>query len=179
VQLKARCGPATKPKKLYPSSRCRADSGDQARRVVAKVEWHVGELFPQVGFTVTNLRWPTKRVVRFYNRRGTAEQGRKEGKNAVKWTKLSCGRFKDNKARLQRFVLAYKLANFLRQLVLPKPVKGWTFTTLPEKLSKIGAKVVRHSKYVVCQLAEVAGPRKLFARILDRISRWWLAGASG
>src|SRR5205085_12571169 len=111
------------------------------------------------------------KVVRFYNRRGTAEQWIKEGQNAVKWTKLSCRRFKDNAARLHLFALAYNLANFLRQLVLPKPVRGWTLTTLREKLIKIGAKVVSHAKYLVFQLAEVAVPRKLFARILERIAR--------
>jgi hypothetical protein len=44
-------------------------------------------------------------------------------------------------------------------------------TTLREKLIKIGAKVVRHAKYVFFQMAEVAVPRKLFAAILDRIER--------
>src|SRR5207237_3043013 len=116
--------PAPETTQFYASFRYRAGSWDQARRVVAKVKWHAGELFPRVGFIVTNLKWPTKRVVRFYNRRGTAEQWIKEGKNAVKWTKLSCRRFKDNAARLQLFALAYNLANFLRQLVLPKPTKG-------------------------------------------------------
>ena len=77
------------------------------------------------------------------------------------------------------FALAYNLANFLRQLVLPKPIRSWTLTTLREKLIKIGAKVVRHSKYVLFQLAEVAVPRKLFARILGRIARLWPACASG
>ena len=160
--------PSHKPKKFYASFRYRAGSWDQARRVVAKVEWHAGELFPRVGFLVTNLKWRSPRVVRFYNARGTTEQWIKEGKNAVKWTKLSCRRFKDNEARLQLFALAYNLANFLRQLVLPKPIQGWTLTTLREKLIKIGAKVVRHSKYVLFQLAEVAVPRPLFARILER-----------
>jgi hypothetical protein len=65
--------PSHKPKKFYASFRYRAGSWDQARRVVAKVEWHAGELFPRVGFIVTNLKWQTKRVVRFYNRRGTTE----------------------------------------------------------------------------------------------------------
>jgi hypothetical protein len=143
------------------------------------VEWHAGEQFPRVGFIVTNLTWRSKRVVRFYNRRGTAEQWIKEGKNPVKWTKRSCWRFRDNQARLQLFALAYNLANFLRQLVLPKSVKHWTLTTLREKLVKIGAKVVSHAKYLVFQLTEVAVPRKLFAPILDRIARLRLAGASG
>jgi len=146
---------------------------------VAKVEWHAGELFPRVGFIVTNLKWHSKEVVRFYNRRGTAEQWIKEGKNAVKWTKLSCRRFRDNAARLQLFALAYNLANFLRQLVLPKPIRGWTLTTLREKLLKIGAKVVMHAKYVVFQLAEMTVPRQLFAALLARIGRLRLAEASG
>jgi hypothetical protein len=140
--------PSRKPKKVYANFRSRAGSWDQARRVVAKVAWHAGELFPRVGFIVTNLKAPTKRVVRFYNRRGTAEQWSKEGKNAVKWTKLSCRRFQANATRLQWFARAYHLANFLRQLVLPKPSQGWTLTTLREKLLKIGAKVVAHAKYL-------------------------------
>jgi hypothetical protein len=151
--------PSCKPKKFYASFRYRAGSWDQARRVVAKVEWHAGDLFPRVGFIVTNLKWPTRRVVRFYKRRGTAEQWIKEGKNAAKWTKLSCRRFKDNAARLQLFALAYNLANFLRQLVLPKPIRDWTLTTLREKLIKIGAKVMAHAKYITFHLAEVAVPR--------------------
>jgi hypothetical protein len=134
---------------------------------------------PRVGFIVTNLRWRAKRVVRFYNQRGTAEQWIKEGKNAVTWTKLSCRRFRDNAARLQVFALAYNLANFLRRLVLPKPVRSWTLTTLREKLVKIGAKVVRHSRYVIFQLAEVAVPRKLFAAILTRIGRLRVACDTG
>jgi len=125
------------------------------------------------------VKWRAKKVVRFYNPRGTAEQWIKEGKTAVKWTKLSCRRFKDNEARLQLFALAYNLANFLRQLVPPNPIRGWTLTTLREKLIKIGAKVVTHARYVVFQLAEVAVPRKLFAAILERVGRLRLAGASG
>jgi hypothetical protein len=42
-------------------------------------------------------------VVRFYNRRGTAEQWIKEGKNSVWWTKLSCWRFKENEVWLRLF----------------------------------------------------------------------------
>lgn len=65
-------------------------------------------------------------MVRFYNQRGTVEQWIKESKNAVTWTKLSCRRFRDNAAQLQVSALAYNLANFLRRLVLPKPVRSWT-----------------------------------------------------
>jgi Transposase DDE domain group 1 len=163
--------PSQKPKVFYHSFQYQAKSWQRSRRVVAKIEWHRGELFPRVGFIVTNLTWRSKRVVRFYNGRGTAEQWIKEGKNAVKWTKLSCRTFRDNQARLQLFALAYNLGNFLRRLALPKPVRHWSLTTLREKLIKIGAKVTRHAKYVTFQLAEVAVTRNLFAAILDRIAR--------
>jgi len=72
------------------------------------------------------------------------------------------------------FALAYNLGNFLRRLVLPRPMKTWTMTTLPEKLIKIGAKVVRHARYVTFQMAEVAVPRSAaggYRAILERIRR--------
>jgi hypothetical protein len=163
--------PPKKPVVCYHDFMYQAGSWDHERRVVAKIEWHQGELFPRVGFIVTNLPWRCKRVVRFYNQRGTAEQWIKEGKNAIKWTKLSCHDFVDNQVRLQLFALAYNLGNFLRRLALPSSMKHWTMTTLREKLIKIGAKVVAHSRYVFFQMAEVAVPRKLFAAILDRIQR--------
>ena len=163
--------PSHEPKVFYHSFQYQAKSWQQSRRVVAKIEWHAGELFPRVGFIVTNLNQRSKNVVKFYNGRGTAEQWIKEGKNAVKWTKLSCRTFKDNQARLQLFALAYNLGNFLRRLALPKPVRHWSLTTLREKLIKIGAKVTRHSKYVTFQLAEVAVTQNLFAAILNRITR--------
>jgi hypothetical protein len=58
----------------YKSFLYQAESWKQARRVVAKVEFHYGELFPRVGFIVTNLALDNRAVVRFYNKRGTAEQ---------------------------------------------------------------------------------------------------------
>jgi hypothetical protein len=112
-----------------------------------------------------------RRVVEFYNGRGTAEQWIKEGENAVKWTRLSCHDFVDNQVRLQLFVLAYNLGNFLRRLALPRSVAQWSLTTLREKLIKIGAKVVHHGRYVIFQMAEVAVPKRLFAAILRRIAR--------
>ncbi|MHC4750227.1 MAG: IS1380 family transposase [Planctomycetota bacterium] len=163
--------PPKKPIVLYHSFRYQAASWDIDRRVVAKVEWHAGELFPRVNFIVTNLRWKSSNVVRFYNKRGTAEQWIKEGKYALKWTRLSCHDFVDNQVRLQLFALAYNLGNFLRRPALPKSVKKWSLRTLREKLIKIGAKVVRHSRYVVFQMAEVVVPMALFRQILERISR--------
>ncbi len=166
--------PPKKPIIWYESFSYRAESWDRARRVVAKVEWHRGELFPRVGFIVTNLRRDAAGVVRFYNGRGVAEQWIKEGKNALKWTKLSCHDFVDNQVRLQLFALAYNLGNFLRRVALPPGVSHWSLTTLRDKLIKIGAKVVSSARYVTFQMAEVAVPQRLFRAILRRISRLML-----
>jgi len=95
-----------------------------------------------------------------------------EGKNAVKWMKLSCHDFVDNLVRLQPFALAYNLGNFLRRIAMPASVKHWTLTTLRDKLIKIGAKMVQHARYVTFQLAEVAVPRRLYRTILNRIRRF-------
>jgi hypothetical protein len=108
-------------------------------------------------------------VVKFYNGRGTAEQHIKEGKNALRWTRLSCHTFRHNAVRLQLHALAYNLANFMRTFGLPEEVEHWSLTTLREKLVKIGARIVRHGRYVVFQLAKVAVSRALFADILRRI----------
>jgi len=163
--------PPNKPVVRYHDFQYQASTWSKPRRVVAKIEHHKGELFPRVGFIVTNLRRKPCQVVKFYNGRGTAEQWIKEGKNAVKWTKLSCHDFEDNHVRLQLFALAYNLGNFLRRLALPRSVKHWSLTTLREKLIKVGAKVVTHARYVIFQMAEVAVPKRLFRAILERIRR--------
>ena len=111
--------PPKRPVIRYDDFWYRAESFDRDRRVVAKVEWHRGELFPRVGFIVTNMTAGPEGVVRFYNGRGTAEQWIKEGKYALNWTRLSCHRFVANRVRLSLFVLAYNLGNFLRRSCLP------------------------------------------------------------
>ncbi len=105
----------------------------------------------------------------FYNQRGKAEQDIKEGKNTIKRTRLSCRRFRDNAVRLQLHALAYNLGNFMRTLALPKEVEHWSLTMRREKLVKIGAKIIRHDRYVTFQLAEVAVQRELFRKILSLI----------
>src|SRR5918993_3679591 len=114
---------------------------------------------------------PAERVSKFYNGRGTAEQWIREGKYALRWTRLSCHSFRHNAVRLQLHALAYNLASFLRSLALPQEVEQWSLTTLREKLVKIGARIVRHGRYLVFQLAEVAVAPALLAAILRRIDR--------
>ena len=161
--------PAARPRAFYHEFRYQAASWDGPRRVVAKVEWHQGELFPRVGFIVTNLSRIAKNVVRFYNKRGLCEQRIKEGKGALSWTRLSCTRYACNQVRLALFVLAYNLGNFLRRLALPAKISHWSLSSVQLKLIKIGAKVVSHARRTVFQMAEVAVTVSLFAEVLSRI----------
>jgi hypothetical protein len=133
-------------RRCYASFTYQAQSWSKPRRVVAKVEWHPGELYPRVGFIVTNLARPAERVVAFYNQHGTAEQWIKEGKGALKWTRLSCRTFAANAVRLQLHALAYNLGNFMRTLAMPKIAEPWSLTSDRfrmsgfQPLSRIGAR---------------------------------------
>ena len=109
----------------------------------------------------------------------------KEGKGAIKWTRLSCRPFAANAVRLHLYVLACNLGNFLRTLATPEPIKDWSLTSLKEKLIKVGAKVVGHGRYVAFQRAEVPIPKNLFADILRLNAEllplpatWCVAGAT-
>ena len=162
--------PSLDVRRSYVNFTYQAGSWTKPRRIVAKVEWHPSELYSRVGFIITNMARLPENVVAFYNKRGTCEQRIKEGKAAIKWTRLSCRTFAANAVRLQLHALAYNLGNFLRTLATPEPIKDWSLTSLKEKLIKIGAKVVRHGRYVAFQMAEVAIPRNLFADILRLIA---------
>jgi hypothetical protein len=148
-----------------------AASWDKERRVIAKIEWHPGELFPRVGFIVTNLPMEPDWVMGFYHQRGTAEQQIKVGKYAFHWTRLSCRRFRDNEIRRQPHALAYNLATFLRCIELPEEMAHWSLTSLQLKLIKIGARVVRHARAITFQLAEVAVTGSMMRAILAAIRR--------
>ncbi len=159
----------TKVKRCYEDFHYQAQSREEGRRVIAKIEWHPGELFPRVGFIVTNLPMEPDCVVRFYNQRGTAEQHIKEGKYAFRWTRLSCKRFRDNEVRLQLHALAYNLATFLRCIELPEEMADWSLTSLQLKLIKIDVRVVRHARAITFQLAEVAVTGPMVRAILTAI----------
>jgi hypothetical protein len=167
--------PSRNPIVSYHDFPYQAQSWNISRRVVAKAEWHQGELFPRVGFIVTNLSYPTKGIVSFYNGRGTAEQWIKEGKHALNWTRLSCHKFVANQVRLWLFILAYNLGNFMRRLALPEAVKHWSLTSLQTRMIKIGGRLVRHARRLVFQLAEVLVTRETLAGMLERTSRLRLA----
>jgi len=137
--------------------------------VVAKVDFHFGELFPRIGFIVTNLETDSRAVVRLYNKRGTAEQWIKEGKQAVKMTRLSCHRFRSNEVRLWLSVLAYNLGNLWPRLALPKKIENWSLTSLQQRLVKTGGRLVMHARYCWLLLAESHLTRRLFGSMVRRI----------
>jgi hypothetical protein len=134
--------PSKEPRVFHASFTYQAQSWANPGRVVAKVEWHQGEFRPRVGFIISNLTRPAEWIVKFYNGHGKAGRRIREGKQALRWTRLSCRAFRENAARLQLlFALAYNLANFLRALALPTEVAEWSLTTLREKLVKIGDRI--------------------------------------
>ncbi len=159
-----------KPVIWFKSFLYQAASWKTARRVVAKVEFHFGELFPRVGFIVTNLTAESRAVVRFYNKRGTAEQWIKEGKQAVKMTRLSCHRFRANEVRLWLSLIAYNLGNLWRRLALPMRIATWSLTSLQQWLVKTGGRLIKHARYYWLLLAEGHLTRRLFAGMMRKIA---------
>ncbi len=162
--------PSKRPWVRYKSFLYRAASWTKARRVVAKVEHHQGELFPRVGFIVTNMTRPSRSVARFYNQPGTAEQWIKEGKQAAHWTRLSCHRFRANEVRLQLSVRAYNLGNLWGRLGLPRKVKSWSLTSLQQRFVKTGGRLVKHARYCWLLLAEGHLTRQRFDSRLRMIA---------
>jgi hypothetical protein len=116
------------------------------------------------------LETPSRAVVRFYNKRGTAEQWIKEGKQAVKMTRLSCHRFRSNEVRLALSLLAYNLGNLWQRLALPQPIEKMTLTSLQQRLVKTGGRVVKHARYYWLFLAEGHLSRRRFAAMLGPIA---------
>ena len=118
----------------------------------------------------------SRAVVRFYNKRGTAEQWIKEGKRAVKMTRLSCHRFRSNEVRLWLSVIAYNLGNLWRRLVLPKKIEDWSLTSLQQRLVKTGGRLVKHPRCYWLLLAEGHLTRRLFGAMVGRIEAPTLPG---
>ena len=162
--------PGRKPIVKYLSFQYRAESWGKERRIVAKIEHHQGELFPRIGYIVTNLSCDNRRVVKFYNHRGTCEQWIKEGKYALNWTRLSCQGFEENEARLKLFIMAYNLGNIFRTLVLPEGIQDWSLRTIQVKLIKIGGRLIRHARYYYMLLAEVHIKEWIWRGIMRKIS---------
>jgi hypothetical protein len=123
-----------------------AKSWSRPRRIVAKIEWHRGELFPRIGFVVTNSRLPGGKVSKVYNGRGDVENRIKEGKNTLRWDKTSCQRFEANQARLTMGLLAYNLLHMIRQFYVWGEEVKRSIDWLIKRLVKVGARVSYHAR---------------------------------
>ena len=162
--------PGQKPLVKYLSFHYGAAAWERERRIIVKIEHHQGELFPRIGYIVTSLKWNNKRVVKFYNKRGTCEQWIKEGKYALNWTRLSCKGFLENEAKLKLFIMAYNLGNIFRTLALPERIRHWSLRTIQLKLIKIGGRLIRHARYYYLLLAEVTINSRIWCSIMNKIS---------
>ena len=146
--------PSHKPVVWYKSFLYQAASWETARRVVTQVEFHAGELFPRVGFIVTNLETDSRTVVRFYNKRGTAEQWIREGTQAVKMTRLSAHRFRSNEMWLW----------------LPNRRDNGSLTSVQQRWVKQGGRLITHARYDWLLLAERHLTRHVCGSMVRRIA---------
>ena len=176
ILFRPRGRPSRKSLVRNKSFRYQAESWSKTRRVVTKAEHHLGELFPRVGFIVTNMSLLSRSLARFYNKPGTAEQWINEGKQATHWTRLSCHRFRANEVRLQLSVLAYNLGNLWRRLGLPRRIKSWSLISLRHWLLKTDGRLIQHARYYWLVLADGHLNRRLFGEMLNRI---WALPMSG
>jgi hypothetical protein len=124
-----------------------AGSWSGARRVVCKIEWHLDELFPRVGFIVTNSRLSAHEVVKTYNGRANVENRIKEGKNTLRWDKTSCHKFEANQARLKMGLLAYNLLQILREFYMKGEEVRRSIEWLIRRIVKVASRVSYHGRY--------------------------------
>ncbi|MBU4232657.1 MAG: IS1380 family transposase [Proteobacteria bacterium] len=122
----------------------KAKGWSKPRRVVAKIEWHRGELFPRIGFVLTNSRLPAAKVTKVYNGRAEIENRIKEGKNTLRWDNTSCQRFEANQARLKMGILAYNLLHMIRQFYVWGEEVRRSIDWLIKRLIKVGARISYH-----------------------------------
>jgi len=162
--------PSHKPVVWYKSFLYQAASWTTVGRVVAKVEFHAGELFPRAGFILANLKLPSWAMVRFYNKRGTAEHWIKDGKLAVSRTRHSCHRFRGNEVRLWLSVIASNLGNLRRRLALPNRIRNCSLPSLPQRLIKTGGWLVKPARYDWLLFAEGQLTRGRFGSRLRKIA---------
>ena len=116
--------PPNEARRYYANFDYKAASWTKPRRVVAKVEWHPGELIPRVGFIVTNMSRPASVSSPSTTSAARASNGSRKARERS--IGLSCRTFAANAVRLQLHALAYNLGNFLRTLATPEPIKNWS-----------------------------------------------------
>jgi hypothetical protein len=144
-------------RRSYASFSYQAASWIKPRHVVAKVEWHSGELSArrlhrdQSGATGRERR----RVLQQVRNLRTMDQGRQG------CDQMDAGFVPILRRQRRASPAAWdglQSRQFPAHAGHPEPIKDWSLITLKEKLIKIGAKVLGHAGYVAFQMAEVAIP---------------------
>jgi hypothetical protein len=96
-----------------------------------------------------------------------AGQWIKEGKQAVKMTRLSCHKFRSNEVRLRLTIIAYNLGNLWRRLALPQRIAKGSLTSLQQRLVKTGRRQIKHARYYWLLLAESHLTGRLFGAMVQ------------
>ncbi len=144
-----------------------AGSWEKPRRVVCRIAWHESELFPQIGFVVTNSRISVEKVIKLYHRRAEIENRIKEGKNTLRWDKTSCHRFESNEARLKMGLLAYNLLHLLRKFYIRGEGVRRSIEWLIRRLIKVGAKFSYHARRWQVQVSSAFPLRHHYLAVID------------
>jgi len=144
-----------------------AGSWEKPRRVVCRIAWHESELFPQIGFVVTNSRISVEKVIKLYHHRAEIENRIKEGKNTLRWDKTSCHRFESNEARLKMGLLAYNLLHLLRKFYIRGEGVRRSIEWLIRRLIKVGAKFSYHARRWQVQVSSAFALRHHYLAVID------------
>jgi Transposase DDE domain group 1 len=99
-----------------------------------------------------------------------AGQWIKEGKQAVKMTRLGRHKFRSNEVRLRLTIIAYNLGNLWRPLALPQRIANWSLTSLQQSLVKTGGRLIKHARYYRLLLAESHLTIRLFGAVVQRMA---------
>ena len=129
----------------YVNLEYQAGSWDRRHRVIHKIEWHAGNLFPRIGFIAMNSRLAVGKEVKVYNDRTEIENRIKKVKNGLRWEKNSCTRFEANEARLKMGDLAYNLLHMLRKSYIRGEGVRRSIEWLILRLIKVGDRVSHHA----------------------------------
>jgi len=143
-----------------------AGSWSEPRRVVCKIKWHLDELFPRVGFIVTNSRLSSQEIVRTYNGRANVENRIKEGKYTLRWDKTSCHKFEANQARLKMGPLAYNPLHLLREFYMKDEEVKRSIEWLIRRLVKIASRISYHGRYWRVHVASAFPLRRHYRVVL-------------
>ena len=144
-----------------------AGSWEIPRRVVCRIAWHENELFPRIGFVVTNSRISVEKVIKLYHHRAEIENRIKEGKNTLRWDKTSCHRFESNEARLKMGFLAYNLLHLLRKFYIRGEGVRRSIEWLIRRLIKVGAKFSYHARRWQVQVSSAFALRHHYLAVID------------